>query len=183
MPTPKSLTPHTAPLLIPELASELASVVGYKHLLMLAGQENYPEVFAEADKLLITLFNNLRESVCAIHANKLGEILDLLPVSQLACVISVLLMEESEFPNPFEERLPMVYHLISKLVSLLPDEDLHSETSELANQLISIPGTDEASFVAKADMSLGIASPLCYGSIYLPTQATTQLPTPQVDTH
>jgi hypothetical protein len=91
-----------------------------------------------------------------------------------------------------------VYPLISKLVSLLPEEDLHPETSELVNQLIFIPGTEKSPFKDRASISLDIASLLGYRSNYLPTtQATTQLPTPspipelpttqlptpQVDTH
>jgi hypothetical protein len=155
-------------------------VAGYKCAITLAGLEDYPEAFAEAEDLLITLLNNLRGRLRTVPTNELAETLDVLPVSQLASALAALLAEESEFPDPSGERLQIISSLISKLVSLLPEEDLPPEILELANQIVLTPGTDEASLVAKSDMSLGIASPLCYGSIYLPT---IQLPTPQVDIH
>jgi hypothetical protein len=158
-------------------------VAGYKCAITLAGLEDYPEAFAEAEDLLITLLNNLRGRLRTVPTNELAETLDVLPVSQLASALAALLAEESEIPDPSGERLQIISSLISKLVSLLPEEDLHPETSGFIDQLASRPGTDEASFAGRAEIALDTASMLGYKLIYLPTQVTTQLPTPQAAIH
>jgi hypothetical protein len=150
-------------------------MVGYKHLLLLAGQGNYPEAFKEAEGIFITLLHNLRDRLRTVPTNELASMLDVLPAPQLASVLAILLADQSGVSDPSGERLQIVSSFTSRLVSLLFDADLPPEIFERAKQLAYRPGTDEVSLVAKANMSLGIASPLCYGSIYLPViQATTQ---------
>jgi hypothetical protein len=159
-------------------------MAGYKCAITLAGQKDYPEAFAEAEDLLITLRDNLNDRLCTVPTNELAKILDLLPVSQLASVLAALLAEESEFPDPSGERLQIISFFTSRLVYLLPDKGLPPEIFELANQIVSRPGTEEPSFKDRADIAWDIAYLLGYKSNYLPTtQATTQLPTPQAATH
>jgi hypothetical protein len=159
-------------------------MVGYKVVIELAGTLNYPEALEEVESLIITLRNNLSDRLRIIRINELASMLDVLPTSQLACVVAVLLADQSGVSDPSGERFQIISSFTSRLVSLLPDENLPPDTFELANQLVFRPGTDEASFVTKADIAWDIAYLLGYKSNYLPTtQATTQLPTPQAATH
>jgi hypothetical protein len=164
IPTPKSLTPLLAPLSISELASELVSVLAYKTLIFCSelADSSHLEVSEEVEDLLSTLLNNLRGRLRTVPTSGLAKVLDPLPTSQLGCLVSILLADQSGVQDPSGERLQIITSFTSKLASLLPDEDLPPEASEYIDQLVYRPGTKELPLEERTEIILSMVSMLGY---------------------
>jgi hypothetical protein len=145
-------------------------VLAYKTLVFWSELRNspHPEVSEEVEDLLIALLNNLRGRLRTVPTSGLAKVLDPLPTSQLGCLVSILLADQSGVQDPSGERLQIITSFTSKLFSLFDNEDFDPETLETVNQ-VAWSDTEKLPVEGRAKKILTMVSMLGYKLIYLPT--------------
>jgi hypothetical protein len=139
-------------------------------------------VDVKSEGIRTLLCNNLSDRLRIAGISELDKLLDLLPAPQLASVLAVLFELQSEVSAPSREIVQIIPSFISKLVSLLPDEDLLPETFEIVSCFAEQLLDDDLDF--EGMLAWDIASLLSYASVYVSTtQATTQPLTPEATLH